>query len=95
MRMLAVIDQPPAAGLSLLKMSAAAFHSSPTFRHTTPDEAGIAHGPAFPMHWMDLAIPIGLFGLWLFLFVRQLRAQALFPVNDPYFKESFAHEAAH
>jgi TRAP-type C4-dicarboxylate transport system permease small subunit len=68
---------------------------SPTFRHTTPDEAGVAHGPAFPMHWMDLAIPIGLFGLWLFLFVRQLRAQALFPVNDPYFKESFAHEAAH
>jgi hypothetical protein len=66
---------------------------APTFRHSTPDAAGVVHGPAFPIHWMDLAIPVGLFAFWLFLFVRQLRTQAFFPVNDPYFKEAFAHEA--
>ena len=60
-----------------------------------------AHGPAdeghtgfsMPIHWMDIVIPLGLAGLWLFLFARQLRSRPLLPVNDPYFKEAFAHEA--
>jgi hypothetical protein len=68
------------------------WYVAPSFRHTAPAEAA-AHAPLIPVHWMDLAIPIGLVGLWIFLFVRQLRARALFPVNDPYFKETFAHEA--
>ena len=46
----------------------------------------------FPIHWMDVVIPIGLAGIWLFVFARQLRSRALLPVNDPYFKEAFAHE---
>ena len=57
---------------------------APTFEH---------HG--FPVHWMDVAIPVGLIGVWLFLFARQLRSRALLPVNDPYFKEAFAHDGAH
>jgi hypothetical protein len=44
---------------------------------------------------MDVAIPAGLVGAWLFVFTRQLRGRALLPVNDPYFKEAFAHDAAH
>ncbi|HEY7499960.1 MAG TPA: hypothetical protein VH740_15680 [Vicinamibacterales bacterium] len=47
----------------------------------------------FPIHWMDVAIPAGLLGVWLFLFARNLRSRALLPVNDPYFREAFAHEA--
>ena len=27
------------------------------------------------MHWMDIAIPVGLTALWVFLFVRQLRTR--------------------
>lgn len=50
-------------------------------------------GTAFPIHWMDLAIPLGLGGVWLFLFARNLRSRAILPVNDPYFREAFAHEA--
>jgi hypothetical protein len=57
---------------------------APTFEH---------HG--FPIHWMDIAIPIGLAGIWVFLFARAFRARALLPVNDPYFKEAYAHDAAH
>jgi len=45
------------------------------------------------IHWMDLAVPVGLTGIWLFLFARNLRSRALLPLNDPYFKEAFAHEA--
>jgi hypothetical protein len=47
----------------------------------------------FPIHWMDLAVPVGLTGIWLVLFARNLRSRALLPLNDPYFKEAFAHEA--
>jgi hypothetical protein len=67
---------------------------APAFRQFAPPEAGGAHSAlASPMHWMDVAIPIGLAGLWIFMFVRSLRSRALFPANDPYFKEAFAHEA--
>jgi hypothetical protein len=47
----------------------------------------------FPIHWMDVAVPGGLLGVWLFLFVRQLRSRSLLPLNDPFFKKEFAHEA--
>jgi hypothetical protein len=44
-------------------------------------------------HWMDIAVPVGLTGIWLFAFTRNLRSRSMLPVNDPYFKEAFAHEA--
>ena len=47
----------------------------------------------FPIHWMDIALPLGLAGAWLFLFVRNLRSRALLPLNDPFFKEALAHDA--
>ena len=50
------------------------------------------HG-RFPIHWMDVALPLGLTGIWLFLFARNLRSRALLPLNDPFFKEVFAHDA--
>jgi hypothetical protein len=48
------------------------------------------HG--FPIHWLDVAVPAGMIGLWLVVFARNLRMRPLLPVNDPYFKEAFAHE---
>jgi len=50
-------------------------------------------GTAFPIHWLDITVPVGLVGLWMFMFARNLRSRSLMPVNDPYFKEAFAHEA--
>lgn len=47
----------------------------------------------FPIHWMDVALPVGLTGVWMFLFSRNLRSRALLPLNDPFFKEAFAHDA--
>jgi hypothetical protein len=41
---------------------------------------------------MDVALPLGLTGVWLFLFARNLRSRALLPLNDPFFKEAFAHD---
>ena len=45
------------------------------------------------VHWLDIAVPVGLTGIWLVVFTRNLRSRTLLPVNDPYFKEAFAHEA--
>ena len=50
--------------------------------------------PAFEaFSWLHVVIPVGLAGIWLFVFSRNLRQRALLPRNDPYFKELFAHEA--
>jgi hypothetical protein len=44
-------------------------------------------GPEAPagrgVHWMDLVAPVGLVGLWLAYFVRQLRSRPLLPLGDP------------
>ena len=47
----------------------------------------------FPIHWLDIALPVGLTGVWVFLFARNLRSRPLLPLNDPFFKEAFAHDA--
>ena len=46
----------------------------------------------FPIHWMDVALPVGLTGVWLFFFARNLQSRPLLPLNDPFFKEAFAHD---
>jgi hypothetical protein len=45
------------------------------------------------LHWMDVALPAGLFGVWLFVFVAELRKRPALPVFDPYFQESMAVHA--
>jgi hypothetical protein len=64
----------------------------PTFTHSATEGEGHP-GFAIPLHWMNIVIPVGLAGVWLFFFVRQLRSRSLVPLNDPYFKEAFAHES--
>jgi hypothetical protein len=55
------------------------WHIGPMFHH---------EGSRFPIHWMDVAALVGLGGLWLFIFARQLKSRALVPYKDPYFKEA-------
>ena len=46
------------------------------------------HPSAFSIHWMDIAAPIGIGGLWLAFFIWQLRPVALIPLGDPSVKET-------
>jgi hypothetical protein len=39
------------------------------------------------LHWMDLAAPIGVGGLWVALFAYELRKRPLLPLNDPRVEE--------
>ena len=45
----------------------------------------------FRLHPTDLTVPIGLGGLWLAVYFRNLAARPLLPANDPGFEEALAH----
>jgi hypothetical protein len=47
----------------------------------------------FHLHWMDLLAPVGIGGVWLSHFFRQLGKRPLLPVNDPEMQEALAHAA--
>jgi len=48
--------------------------------------------PKLAVHWMDLAAPIGIGGLWLAFFFYQLKGRPTLPQLDPRLKEAFADE---
>jgi hypothetical protein len=49
-----------------------------------PDLLTQGHGHApLRLHWMDLAATLGVGGLWLFLFARQVRTQPVLPLGEP------------
>jgi hypothetical protein len=54
--------------------------------------------PAFSsslrVHWMDFAAPIGIGGIWLAIFCRQLKPWPLLPLNDPRFAETIETKEA-
>lgn len=43
-------------------------------------------------HWLDLALPVALGGLWVALFLRELAKRPLLPVNDPFLAEALRHD---
>ena len=52
--------------------------------------------PAFnqsgmPISLANVAIPVGLGGVWVWLFAQQLAKRPLLPINDPYFKDMLLH----
>jgi hypothetical protein len=42
---------------------------------------------AFHIHWLDLAAPVGLGGVWISAFFWQLKQRPLFPLHDPILEE--------
>jgi len=41
----------------------------------------------FHIHWLDIAAPVGIGGLWLAAFIGYLKARSLLPLHDPRFTE--------
>ncbi|MDQ6705433.1 MAG: hypothetical protein M3Z85_05655 [Acidobacteriota bacterium] len=50
---------------------------------------------ALRLHWMDLAAPIGIGGVWIWWFLRQLQQQPLLPVNAPDLQKVLDHGRHH
>ena len=57
-----------------------AWNIGPVFRH---------EGSA--LSWVDFAVVLGIGGLWLVMFFRNLAGRALVPAKDPYFREAMVH----
>jgi len=51
--------------------------AAPTFEH--------GH---FSPHWLDLATLLAVGGLWVAIFVQELKKRSLLPIQDPYFEEA-------
>ncbi|HTX52909.1 MAG TPA: hypothetical protein VMD08_05835 [Candidatus Baltobacteraceae bacterium] len=49
------------------------------------------HPAGFSVHWMDLAAPIGIGGVWIGLFLRLLQSRALIPLHDPRIQAGLQH----
>jgi hypothetical protein len=49
----------------------------------------------FFVHWLDLAAPLAIGGLWLAMFFMQLAKRPLFAVGDPYLRESLQNAGGH
>jgi hypothetical protein len=46
------------------------------------------HASHFFVHWLDLAAPLAIGGLWLWMFFGELRQRPLLAAGDPYLRES-------
>jgi hypothetical protein len=53
------------------------------------------HPHGFALHWLDLAAPLAVGGLWLAGFVWLFNRRPVVPVHDPYLEESLGDEAHH
>ncbi|MFQ5983183.1 MAG: hypothetical protein ACE5KS_07405, partial [Woeseiaceae bacterium] len=49
------------------------------------------HHTGVYIHWMDLVAPIGLGGIWMWFFIRQLKGRSLVPLHDPRLQEVVGH----
>ena len=45
--------------------------------------APVFHASALTIHWLDIVAPIGVGGVWFFLFLRELRNRPILAPNDP------------
>jgi hypothetical protein len=53
--------------------------------------APLFHHARLAIHWLDLAAPVGIGGIWLWWFFREVAAEPLLPLHDPYMQEAFEH----
>ncbi len=49
------------------------------------------HHEGLSLSLLDVALPLALGGIFITLFVQQLRGQALLPLNDPGLEKALTH----
>jgi hypothetical protein len=53
------------------------------------------HESHFFVHWLDLAAPLAIGGVWLWMFFTQLAQRPLFALGDPYLREALESGGGH
>ncbi len=69
-----------AAGVFVLRLVDYFWLIVPAFNHESPG-----------IHALDIAAPVAIGGVWVGLFIRQLKRRPLLPLHDPRFDESAEH----
>ena len=60
--------------------------------HLAEGEHAVSH---FFVHWLDLAAPLAIGGLWFWMFLTELKKRQMLAVGDPYLRESLATAGGH
>jgi hypothetical protein len=53
------------------------------------------HASHFFVHWLDLAAPLAIGGLWLWMFFTELRRRPLLATGDPYLRAALESGGGH
>ena len=53
------------------------------------------HESHFFVHWLDLAAPVAIGGLWVWMFATQLLQRPMLAFRDPYLRESLQGSGGH
>ena len=67
------------------------FASTGESLHLVEGEA-VSH---FFVHWLDLAAPVAIGGLWFWMFLTELKKRPMLATGDPYLRESLATAGGH
>jgi len=84
-----------AIGLIFMRLVDLYWIIAPSFTKIPADHGPSYHSTGFTIHWMDLAIPIGLGGILISLFFYQLKKRPLVAQNDPRFADLYDGEDNH
>jgi hypothetical protein len=60
--------------------------------HLAEGQHAVSH---FFVHWLDLAAPLAIGGLWFWMFLTELKKRQMLAVGDPYLRESLATAGGH
>jgi hypothetical protein len=88
-----------AVAILIMRIADLLFLVSPDFdpsgvnRHLLP--ADQAHGSHAFIHWLDVAAPIGVGGIWIWMFLTQLAQRPLLPIRDPQLAEALEGAGGH
>jgi len=53
------------------------------------------HASHFFVHWLDFAAPLGIGGIWVWMFLTQLAKRPLLPVRDPHLADALQGAGGH
>jgi len=70
--------------LDLFMMVSPEFASTGGNLHLLPGE----HVSHFFFHWLDIAAPVGIGGVWVWMFLTELRQRPLLAAGDPYLRQA-------
>lgn len=70
---------------------------TPEFASTGPNLHVLEgeHEGGFFVHWLDLAAPLAIGGIWLWMFFTQLAQRPLLAFSDPYLREALESTGGH